>query len=73
MRQLAIGYVDVVDAVNYRIGQIMMYFIHVVIGSLPWSSSKQNASTGLDRNKSGGVSCMPPLQTGTRIRLCQAI
>lgn len=38
MRQLAKRYVSVVDAVNYRIGRIMMYFIFVMIGILLWSS-----------------------------------
>jgi len=31
-------YVRIVDAVNYRIGRIMMYFIFVLIGILLWSS-----------------------------------
>ena len=38
MRLLAKRYVSVVDAVNYRIGRIMMYFIFVMIGILLWSS-----------------------------------
>lgn len=32
------GYVRVVDAVNYRIGRIMMYGIFIMIGILLWSS-----------------------------------
>ncbi|MAM89725.1 TRAP transporter small permease subunit [Allohahella sp. A8] len=32
------GYVRVVDAVNYRIGRIMMYGIFVMVGILLWSS-----------------------------------
>lgn len=31
-------YVRVVDAVNYRMGRIMMYFIFVMVGILLWSS-----------------------------------
>ena len=38
MFQFARVYVKVVDAVNYRIGRIMMYFIFVMIGILLWSS-----------------------------------
>ena len=38
MRLLAKRYVSVVDAVNYRIGRVMMYFIFVMIGILLWSS-----------------------------------
>lgn len=32
------GYVRVVDAVNYRVGRIMMYGIFVLMGVLLWSS-----------------------------------
>ena len=38
MLQLAKRYVAVVDAVNYRIGRVMMYFIFVMIAILLWSS-----------------------------------
>ncbi|WP_299402585.1 TRAP transporter small permease subunit [uncultured Roseobacter sp.] len=38
MRRLAGLYVRVVDAVNYRIGRIMMYGIFVMMGILLWSS-----------------------------------
>ena len=38
MLRIAKGYVSIVDAVNYRIGRIMMYFIFVMIGILLWSS-----------------------------------
>lgn len=31
-------FVSVVDAVNYRLGRVMMYFIFVMIGILLWSS-----------------------------------
>jgi len=31
-------YVRVVDAVNYRIGRVMMYGIFVMVGILLWSS-----------------------------------
>lgn len=31
-------YVRVVDAMNYRLGRVMMYFIFVMIGILLWSS-----------------------------------
>ena len=32
------GYIGAVDAVNYRIGRVMMYFIFVLMGILLWSS-----------------------------------
>ncbi len=32
------GYVRVVEAVNYRIGRVMMYGIFVMMGILLWSS-----------------------------------
>ncbi len=38
MRRLATLYVRVVDAVNYRIGRVMMYGIFVMMGILLWSS-----------------------------------
>ncbi|WP_298974216.1 TRAP transporter small permease subunit [uncultured Roseobacter sp.] len=38
MRRLAGLYVRVVDAVNYRIGRVMMYGIFVMMGILLWSS-----------------------------------
>ena len=38
MLRLAKRYVAVVDAVNYRIGRVMMYFIFVMIAILLWSS-----------------------------------
>lgn len=38
MRGLAYGYIHAVDAVNYRIGRIMMYGIFVLMGILLWSS-----------------------------------
>ena len=38
MSRFARVYVNLVDAVNYRIGRIMMYFIFVMIGILLWSS-----------------------------------
>lgn len=38
MKRLAATYVRVVDAVNYRIGRIMMYGIFVMMGILLWSS-----------------------------------
>ena len=31
-------YIKVVDAVNYRVGRVMMYFIFVLMGVLLWSS-----------------------------------
>ena len=31
-------YIKVVDAVNYRVGRFMMYFIFVLMGVLLWSS-----------------------------------
>ncbi len=36
--KLARAYIRVVDAVNYRVGRIMMYGIFVMIGILLWSS-----------------------------------
>jgi len=38
MLQLAERYVKIVDAINYRIGRVMMYGIFVMIGILLWSS-----------------------------------
>ncbi len=38
MLQIARSYVKVVDAINYRIGRVMMYGIFVMIGILLWSS-----------------------------------
>ncbi|MCT8159884.1 TRAP transporter small permease subunit [Pseudoruegeria sp. SHC-113] len=38
MKRFARGYVRTVDAVNYRIGRVMMYGIFVMIGILLWSS-----------------------------------
>lgn len=38
MTRFARGYVRTVDAVNYRIGRVMMYGIFVMIGILLWSS-----------------------------------
>ena len=38
MRRLASVYVRWVDAVNYRIGRVMMYGIFVMMGILLWSS-----------------------------------
>ncbi|SLN14608.1 Tripartite ATP-independent periplasmic transporters, DctQ component [Pseudoruegeria aquimaris] len=38
MTPFARGYVRTVDAVNYRIGRVMMYGIFVMIGILLWSS-----------------------------------
>ena len=38
MLQLAERYVKIVDAINYRIGRVMMYGIVVMIGILLWSS-----------------------------------
>jgi TRAP-type mannitol/chloroaromatic compound transport system permease small subunit len=38
MIQFARNYVRIVDAVNYRIGRIMMYGIFLMIGVLLWSS-----------------------------------
>ena len=32
------GYITAVDAVNYRVGRMMMYFIFVLMGILLWSS-----------------------------------
>lgn len=32
------GYIRIVDAVNYRVGRVMMYFIFVLMGILLWSS-----------------------------------
>ena len=36
--KLARAYIRVVDAVNYRVGRIMMYGIFIMIGILLWSS-----------------------------------
>lgn len=38
MPSVLIRFVRVVEAVNYRLGRIMMYFIFVMIGILLWSS-----------------------------------
>ena len=38
MPSIARRYVSVIDAINYRIGRITMYFIFVMIGILLWSS-----------------------------------
>ncbi|MFV0512939.1 MAG: TRAP transporter small permease subunit [Jhaorihella sp.] len=38
MPGLIVGYVRVVDALNYRIGRIVMYGIFVMVGVLLWSS-----------------------------------
>ena len=38
MLNLARGYIRVVDAVNYRIGRVMMYGIFVMMAILMWSS-----------------------------------
>ncbi|MBV1866682.1 MAG: TRAP transporter small permease subunit [Marinosulfonomonas sp.] len=38
MRQIARRYIRVVDAVNYRIGRVMMYGIFVMMAILLWSS-----------------------------------
>ncbi|WP_436398822.1 TRAP transporter small permease subunit [Roseobacter sp. S98] len=38
MLRYAQGYIRVIDAVNYRIGRIMMYGIFVMMGILLWSS-----------------------------------
>lgn len=38
MRGLMHGYITVVDAVNFRIGRIVMYGIFVLMGILLWSS-----------------------------------
>ena len=38
MSSLARNYVLIVDAINYRLGRIMMYGIFVMIGILLWSS-----------------------------------
>jgi len=32
------GYITAVDAVNYRVGRVIMYFIFVLMGILLWSS-----------------------------------
>jgi hypothetical protein len=44
MLQIARRYVSIVDAVNYRIGRMMMYFIFVMIGILLWSSISKTFS-----------------------------
>ncbi len=38
MRGLMRGYITAVDAVNYRVGRIMMYGVFVLMGILLWSS-----------------------------------
>lgn len=38
MSGLIRGYIQAVDAVNYRVGRLMMYFIFVLMGILLWSS-----------------------------------
>ncbi len=38
MKSALLGYIKVVDAVNYRIGRIMMYGIYVLMAILLWSS-----------------------------------
>ncbi len=38
MPRLIVGYVRVVDAMNYRIGRVIMYGIFVMVGVLMWSS-----------------------------------
>ncbi|QPC44471.1 TRAP transporter small permease subunit [Kaustia mangrovi] len=38
MPRVLVGYVRVVDAMNYRLGRIMMYFLFVMVGVLMWSS-----------------------------------
>ena len=38
MSRLAFGYIRAVDAVNYRIGRVVMYGIFVLMGILLWSS-----------------------------------
>ena len=38
MQRLMYGYISGVDAVNYRLGRIMMYGIFVLMGILLWSS-----------------------------------
>lgn len=38
MKPLIVGYIRFVDAVNYRIGRMMMYGIFIMIGILLWSS-----------------------------------
>ena len=38
MSGLMRGYITAVDAVNYRVGRVIMYFIFVLMGILLWSS-----------------------------------
>jgi TRAP-type mannitol/chloroaromatic compound transport system permease small subunit len=38
MSALIRGYIRTVDAVNYRVGRLIMYFIFVLMGILLWSS-----------------------------------
>lgn len=38
MSGLIRGYIQAVDAVNYRVGRLIMYFIFVLMGILLWSS-----------------------------------
>jgi len=38
MPRVIVRYVRIVDAMNYRIGRVMMYFIFAMIGVLMWSS-----------------------------------
>ena len=38
MPRLIVGYVRVVDAINRRIGRLMMYSIFIMVGILLWSS-----------------------------------
>lgn len=38
MSGLIRGYIQTVDAVNYRVGRLIMYFIFVLMGILLWSS-----------------------------------
>lgn len=38
MNDLARKYIRIVDAINYRVGRIMMYGIFVMVGILLWSS-----------------------------------
>ena len=38
MPAIALGFVRFVDAANYRMGRVVMYFIFLMIGILLWSS-----------------------------------
>ncbi|WP_298837974.1 TRAP transporter small permease subunit [uncultured Roseobacter sp.] len=38
MLRFVLGYIRVIDALNYRIGRVMMYGIFVMMGILLWSS-----------------------------------